>query len=297
MLYFEETGTYLPQPQIRALPELQAASANHPSTDASTLPIHVISLRRSVARRQCIARQLTSQGISFSFLEAVDGSALQNSLRSWVSPLSRLVKGCAFTPGQVGCWLSHRLAWEAAARAPDGVALILEDDAVIGGGFLAELHAIEKATRTFEVVQLSFTCVPGRKFHPIADGSGHRVIGRIFGKANGGGAYLVRSAGARKLLSIGSMAFCNDDWAWYEALTGLTRCGVWPPLVTNPPHDSVIAEVDSERGVSRRNRKQSPFWRFHKLAVVPALGALQRAIIAVRTVRATGHAASLERPA
>lgn len=88
------------------------------------IPVYVISLARAPERRAAISAHLTSLGIEFEIVDAVDGRALSAEyLASVTAP------GVRLSPGMIGCNLSHyELSKKLIASSAD-VALFLEDDA------------------------------------------------------------------------------------------------------------------------------------------------------------------------
>ncbi|MDH6229596.1 GR25 family glycosyltransferase involved in LPS biosynthesis [Mesorhizobium soli] len=72
-------------------------------------------------------------GLEYERIAAVDGSTLSDDT---IKGLVRLSPGMAPpTPAQVGCFLSHRMAWERVANGDRDYGLILEDDAIFARNF------------------------------------------------------------------------------------------------------------------------------------------------------------------
>jgi len=91
----------------------------------------VINLARHTSRRANVTQELSSHNISFSFIDAVDGTNLTNS------ELSRNATALArwfMTPGMIGCFLSHRRCWEKCVRSGKPL-LVFEDDVVLDEKF------------------------------------------------------------------------------------------------------------------------------------------------------------------
>lgn len=94
-------------------------------------PIFVISLARSKDRRARIAARLAELGLRFEFLEAVDGQDLSPYHRSLVdysfSDFQRDY-GRTLSKGEIGCALSHALAYKKIVEENIPYAVIMEDD-------------------------------------------------------------------------------------------------------------------------------------------------------------------------
>ena len=97
-----------------------------------TVKTFVIHLERATARRAQVAQLLDRAPFPADVLIAVDGSALSD----W--PVARRFQPrypFSLGPGEVGCFLSHRLAWQRMLDEGLEAALILEDDVALEDGF------------------------------------------------------------------------------------------------------------------------------------------------------------------
>lgn len=79
---------------------------------------YLINLDRSPQRLEFMRAQYEPLGLTVERIAAVDGARLD------LSPY----KGSGLTPGEIGCFLSHRAAWERVAASAESQALVLEDD-------------------------------------------------------------------------------------------------------------------------------------------------------------------------
>jgi GR25 family glycosyltransferase involved in LPS biosynthesis len=92
--------------------------------------IRVISLQRTPERRERFS-QFHAE-LDFEFFDAVDGVTVEaQDLGTLIEP------GLRYTPGALGCALSHLALWEMAIRDRTPVTVI-EDDAVLRGDFAAK---------------------------------------------------------------------------------------------------------------------------------------------------------------
>lgn len=118
------------------------------------IQVFVISLERSLDRRQRVKEQLAKTGIHWTFLNAVDGYALSKMPPSYNKDKVKRLQGYELTPGEVGCYLSHIKAWQACVDNQK-TTLVFEDDFLLEPGFdsvLSDLLAIHKA---WDLVRLS----------------------------------------------------------------------------------------------------------------------------------------------
>jgi glycosyl transferase, family 25 len=105
--------------------------------------IFVISLRRSVARRQALTRDLMALGLHYELVDAVDGAALTEAQRAWCDlEAAESQLGRPMTPGEVGCALSHLEVYRRMLEGSIERAVVLEDDAIVDPDFPAVLEAL-----------------------------------------------------------------------------------------------------------------------------------------------------------
>lgn len=182
----------------------------------------VINLDRDVSKWEAVAGRLRDQGIRFERLPAVDGRQLQD-----VS--AHCTPACAwFCPrAAVGCFLSHKRAWQTVVDRGLSEALVFEDDVAF------EPHArqlVEAAQRElpadYHVMLLGcFTCEDemwvehllglARGLASARTVSAHLAVpSQTFGSQ----AYLVSNAGARMLLSLLSRMSTTVDWQMGSAM-------------------------------------------------------------------------------
>ena len=101
---------------------------------SGSVPLTVISLWRSAARRGLLAAQLRRRGLDAHarWLSGVDSVAVSPAM------LDRcLAEGAVLSQGEVGASLSHLTAWADLARRGEPFAVILEDDARLADNFTA----------------------------------------------------------------------------------------------------------------------------------------------------------------
>jgi glycosyl transferase family 25 len=91
--------------------------------------IAVIHLERAPARRERFERSFRESGItSYRVLPAVDGQALDLGAMRARGDIAERPGKRQLVPGEVGCLLSHRMAWESLLASPHETMLIIEDD-------------------------------------------------------------------------------------------------------------------------------------------------------------------------
>jgi len=165
---------------------------------SNTLPLQVlvISLRRSSDRRAKVEQEMGKISLSWSFLDAVDGSALQSPPSEYHPFKVAMLQGYELTPNEIGCYLSHKQAWKSCVTN-NLPTLIFEDDFVLSPDFEAVIHALIKNNSSWNFVRLQGLYeVPYREME-VLDGF-HLV--KNLGDAVGATAYLLKPSIAKKLI-------------------------------------------------------------------------------------------------
>ena len=193
--------------------------------------IIVINLDQDTGRRARVERRLAELGLRWERLSAVDGRRLEPHHEALIDRADHAARGLEFSPGAIGCWLSHRHAQRMVAQGTEPMALILEDDIAIADELPDVLERIEcGAVGWFDVIRLH-RYKTHRKFVPV-----HRIGGAALGFVrpadSGAQAYVItREAAGRLIATIPRMVQLADH-ALYEHWThGLIVCSIDPPVV------------------------------------------------------------------
>ncbi|HEX5787752.1 MAG TPA: glycosyltransferase family 25 protein [Woeseiaceae bacterium] len=115
----------------------------------------VISLADALERRRQAAWQLGEQGLDFRWLDALRGAAAQQQGSFEVIDEIRWIlhTGRRPTPGEIGCFASHRLAWQQCVAAGQPI-LVMEDDFRLLPGFRPALEWLEELVGEYGFVRL-----------------------------------------------------------------------------------------------------------------------------------------------
>lgn len=96
-----------------------------------------MNLRRAEERLKRLREGFDAAGLSFKRVEAVDGRNLTTAqIERFVRKVGRWGR---LTPGEIGCFLSHRACWRELLQNGDCFAAVLEDDVVLGENAAAVL--------------------------------------------------------------------------------------------------------------------------------------------------------------
>lgn len=107
----------------------------------------IIHLARAAARRRQVEHLLEACPVPASILEAVDGRALPSEQIDAVyarQGLHRPRYPFALTAGEIGCFLSHRKAWQAIVDSGRDAGLVIEDDVEIDADVFASALAVAR---------------------------------------------------------------------------------------------------------------------------------------------------------
>jgi glycosyl transferase family 25 len=187
------------------------------------LPILVINLGRSKARLEFMQNQLDEFGLRFERIPAVDGAQMNDvdfSRFSFESPIAyapdRIV---AWTPGSVGCFLSHRQAWERAAQSDSPYTAILEDDLFLAADAVPLLSGYEWIPSGADLVRLETTSErvvlrsPGALIHDLPkEVAKRRSVYSLRTTTTYAGAYIISKDGAQRLLAVNKKEIDKVDF-------------------------------------------------------------------------------------
>lgn len=207
------------------------------------MKIIVISLADALKRRQRISEQLNSLGLEFEFLDAVRGTPEMYHESEYQQKWRQNFWGSELTPGEIGCYKSHRLACMKAVEYNQPV-LILEDDLLIKTElkeFLGKLDA-EIEQLKFDILRIS-GLFP-KPYYRIKDGSFEFI--RYLKHPHGTQGYVIKPKAAQKYITyLAGIYMPIDDAMDSDFIHKLTIYGYLPYLVE---HDWDIGSNIGHRG-------------------------------------------------
>lgn len=195
----------------------------------------VINLRNNPERWIRMKEQLALQGFMNPIrIDAVIG---EDVLKDGELPFSAQIIRY-LTPGEVGCLLSHKKAWEMATEAPTEFSLIMEDDVSVSKVFNAFLSEIELDQNDVDVLRLEPT-YKGKNFLVDSDAkqfSGAKIrIYKLISIAMGTAGYIISKRGAEKLLRLSNNCIMPVDELIYNKYSpifwAINKYQVEQPLV------------------------------------------------------------------
>lgn len=246
----------------------------------------VINLDRSADRLRRFMAMAQSQALAIERIPAVDGRALA---RETIEALTAPTALYPLTAAEVGCFLSHRRAWERLLESSAAHAAIFEDDAVFSPDLKEVIAGLADLANAPDLVQMEST--PGRRLAVFeTEASVHgRSLKRLRAVSIGSCAYRLNRKAAKALLQQSAALPCAIDLFLFDPLSpawkGLSVAVLDPsPVIqeANLPGPPAPASLIGERGKALRPKlplrtKLRKEWRRLRRQAL-ALGATRRCI-------------------
>ena len=164
------------------------------------LQVLVISLERSIDRRAKVVHEMEKISLPWSFLNAIDGSALKIPPLEYKPLKVRWLLGHDLTPNEIGCYLSHKEAWRRCIEK-NIPTLVLEDDFVLAPNFQEVVAGLLTHNDVWSFVRLQGLYEVSFKGLSEVAGS---MLSKNLGDAVGATAYLIKPEIARHLVIAAS---------------------------------------------------------------------------------------------
>jgi glycosyl transferase family 25 len=119
-------------------------------------PVYLINLPRDRERGEQMRRQIDALQLETRRVDAVYGRDLDAAQRDALySPtLNRARFHKPLSPGEIGCYASHLRVWELMQHDGAPLALVLEDDVVLGAELPALLDAVARLPADWDMIKL-----------------------------------------------------------------------------------------------------------------------------------------------
>lgn len=165
-------------------------------------PVFVISLIEATKRRERMTKILSDLNISFEFIDAIDGRKFGMSSHPNYNRAKRLKYfGRELKGGELGCTLSHKVAYQKMLAENIDQAIIFEDDVVLYDGFIDTIQAIQDCDVPYDMVRfMGRDKVLNAKQRKISQLTNDVALTRFCATPGGTYAYLITQAGAQKLI-------------------------------------------------------------------------------------------------
>ncbi|GAB0108883.1 glycosyltransferase family 25 protein [Pseudoalteromonas distincta] len=119
--------------------------------------IFVINLARSTNRLIQTTARLSSVNLEFKRIDAIDGNDLnvKQKYLHYSPQLNKQKYHYALNNGQIGCYLSHRKAWQKIVDEKLQYAIVLEDDFYIDESIHDAIKNIEQLKQPWQLIKLA----------------------------------------------------------------------------------------------------------------------------------------------
>ncbi len=223
------------------------------------MKIFVINLKTSVQRRQIMEKQLAKLNIPYEFFEAVKGADVpREDIPKYYNMEYYNARPSYFTPGLMGCTISHYLLYKKIAEEKTDVAIVLEDDMVLSNDFEEAVVALAKQIRKDEAIMLFYqsyntiqlsaaTALPVAKNYKL-----YQIANIDILRSTGG--YMITCETAQKMAEkIHPFASYPDDWRSFferKMINGIRA--VYPFMLDNSYEPTTISPHTSNSGLIRK---------------------------------------------
>lgn len=175
------------------------------------MKVYVINLEKEIARWDNIKTQAEHISMDFERISAVYGKDIPKQDRDeFVRSSPR--DGRGWLDGQIGCFLSHKIAWQKIAKAKDEYAVVLEDDMHLSAGFSNIVESVLAKVSSPSIIRLEPSTNYLRLKKPgVSLVPGERELFRLLSTSWCAGAYLIHRDVAVYLLSLAEETYQPAD--------------------------------------------------------------------------------------
>jgi glycosyl transferase family 25 len=193
--------------------------------------------------------------LEWRFLDAVDGTKLKAAPIGYNARKVRKLLGFELTPKEIGCYLSHRKAWEACVEKNQPT-LIFEDDFVILPQLEDVLKTLLDDYQDWQIVRLQALCEC--EHYRIADFGKFQIV-RNHADPLGATAYLVKPSSARTLIEHSAEIYEPlDHYIEHHQKHGLPMLAIKPyPVTVFDPTRATSTITDRPDRVSVRGPRKA----------------------------------------
>lgn len=233
-----------------------------------SLQTYLINLDGSTERLNAISERLTSYGIGFERVSAVDGRGLDlSTLPDYDAARAERYMGRSLVGGEIGCYRSHLKVAERFLQSDASHALVLEDDALplcnpvaLLDKALADLDAVDPQWLLINIGNNKLKIATPLSRYRIEDHDCELVAAHYFPMTTS--AIVWSRQGARLFLEQHDRIFAPvDNYFRYW----LTRAGhgysFWPAPVTTT---EAMSEIVASTGRARKTNKRKWYYGLAK---------------------------------
>ena len=192
------------------------------------IPTFVLNLDRNPERLRFIAAQFAALRLDFTRIRGVDGQTVDRR-QTAAAPYAPL------SVGEVGCFESHRRAWQAVLDRGLPAGIVLEDDVAIADDFGALAFAPDLLAAA-DLIKIDAHPLPSLQGTAERPGPSGRALRRLLGSENSASGYVITARGARRLLQRSERYVLPADlFLFHQDSPAFTEGVIWklrPAAVT-----------------------------------------------------------------
>jgi glycosyl transferase family 25 len=166
----------------------------------SQIPVFFINMEDAVDRRDWFAAQASRLGLEVTRVDAVVGRELPGETLDRLK--ASIQSGTPLGPSEIGCFLSHRRAWEQVLASGAEWAFVAEDDLHLADGAVNYFRSTGWIPDDAELIKAETTfrrCHFAREGSPTADG---RQLRQLYSLHGGAGGYFICRKAAQDALDL-----------------------------------------------------------------------------------------------
>ena len=229
------------------------------------MKVYLVNMDRSTDRLEIMQRRLSALGLKFERVAAVDGSKLTEAENGCViSPNWRYPY--FLTPGEVGCFLSHRKCWQKLIDSGDSWALVLEDDSVFHPKAKEYFQSTSWIPEGVQLVQFSFAKDSTFSDKSVLLANGNRLVRVKHSSPCGTYAYMISRDAAKKALELSNKIEGPIDNFMFGMFFE------FPKIISNWRVQKCVVKVidDVEPTISGRGRQNKTYnlFKIHPLRLI-----------------------------
>jgi glycosyl transferase, family 25 len=221
---------------------------------------YCINLKSSPDRRTFMQQQFDALQLNVNWINAINGRQLpSDQLEALCDRKKQLIhSGKRLSAGEIGCALSHQIAYQKLLDSSEHACMILEDDIDLAQ---AQLNVLEQCFNS-TIMQQEKPCMillfPIKQFYNqgiIKLNNGSHQLVRSF-RGLGAHSYIINRAGAKFLLALNKkIQHVADPWNLIQLFypNAFNFYAIQQPIM--PPHNTFHANSDIDR-VDTRHKKQ-----------------------------------------
>lgn len=213
----------------------------------------VISLQRSTQRREKVRSELSRTNLVWSFIDAVDGSQLQSVPPEYKPHKVKRLLGFDMTQNEIGCFLSHKKAWQACVLKNQPT-LIFEDDFILLPHFEKTLQLLLLDFHDWQLIRLQSLA---NSSHIAIKVLGNISIVKNLSDEVGATAYIIKPEAAKILIEHAKDIYEPlDHFLEHKSKHGVEMLAVKPYPVDISKEKSTISDRPDVRKPIKRLRKK-----------------------------------------